>query len=104
MFCAFFYRDQIHKTSIALFHCFVRQGPEVVEYLRRLGRIHHALAEKDANHSFRGIDVGRGTEATSPTEPARGVEDLAAADVHGHAETPTGMGAEEDFRACALLP
>src|ERR1700687_2440490 len=86
-----------------LFHCSIRQCPEVGEYLRRLRRIHHALREEDADHSLCRIGVGRCAEAPVPTESAGGMEDFVALNVDRHSEAPTGMRAEEDFGPCALL-
>src|ERR1700761_2375263 len=91
------------KRSTALLHCSVRQCPEVGEYFWRLRGIHHSLGEKDADHSFLRIVVGGCAEAAGPAVAAGGVEDLSALDVDPHSEAPTGMVAEEDFGACALL-
>ena len=46
-----------------LFHCSIRQCPEVGEHLRRFRRIHHALRKEDADHSLCRIGVCRCAEA-----------------------------------------
>jgi hypothetical protein len=74
-------RDAVARR---LFHCSIRQCPEVGEYLRRFRRIHQALREEDADHALCRIGVCRCAEASGLTEPARGVEDLVAPDVHRH--------------------
>src|SRR5271168_4831358 len=53
-----------------LLHGRVRQGPEIRECARQLGRIHHTLGEEDADHPFRGIGVSGCAEAAVPTETA----------------------------------
>src|SRR5438270_11538120 len=40
------------KHECELHHRPIRKGPEIREYLRRLGRIHHPLREEDADHSI----------------------------------------------------
>src|SRR6266704_139064 len=86
-----------------LFHCSIRQCPEVGEYLRRFRRIHHALREEDADHSLCRISVGRCAEAAGPTESAWCAEDVVALNVHRHSEAPAAIRTEKDFGPCALL-
>src|SRR5216683_2302649 len=96
--------DRGHQSNTCcLFHCSVRQRPEVREYLRRFRRIHHALREEYTDHSLCRIGVCRCAEAAGPPEPARGMEDFFAPNVHRHSEAPAAMLTEEYFGARALL-
>jgi hypothetical protein len=86
-------------VACRLFHCSVRQCPEVGEHVRRFRRIHHALREEDADHSLCRIGVCRCAEAAVPTESAWGAEDFVALNVHRHSETPAAMRTQKDFGA-----
>src|SRR5437016_4915445 len=81
----------------------IRERPEIAEHAWRLRRIQQALREQDADHAFDRIRVCRGAEPAVPAEASRRAKEFVALRVHGHAEAPAAIRAEEDFGPCALL-